>query len=60
MHLKFGNVNSKLFKTIVVPGVLGAIARAHGFRITRVVLYLREELLIVLGTSSSETVAPRA
>ncbi|GAA4438461.1 hypothetical protein GCM10023188_33900 [Pontibacter saemangeumensis] len=29
MHLKFGNVNSKLFKTIVVPGVLGAIAGAY-------------------------------
>jgi len=29
MHLKFGNVNSKLFKTIVVPGVLGAILGAY-------------------------------
>jgi len=39
--------------------VLGAIARAHGFRITKLVRYLREELLIVLGTSSSESVLPR-
>ncbi|POY36058.1 siroheme synthase [Solitalea longa] len=28
-HLKFGNVNSKLFKTLVIPGVLGAIAGAY-------------------------------
>ncbi|MGH8187154.1 MAG: C4-dicarboxylate transporter DctA, partial [Steroidobacteraceae bacterium] len=39
--------------------VLGAIARVHGFRITRLVRYLREELFIVLGTSSSESVLPR-
>jgi aerobic C4-dicarboxylate transport protein len=44
---------------IFIFGVLGVIARAHGFRITRVVRYLREELLIVLGTSSSESVLPR-
>jgi aerobic C4-dicarboxylate transport protein len=39
--------------------VLGAIARAHGFSIVRFVRYLREELFIVLGTSSSESVLPR-
>jgi aerobic C4-dicarboxylate transport protein len=39
--------------------VLGLIARAHGFRIVKLVRYLREELLIVLGTSSSESVLPR-
>ncbi len=39
--------------------VLGAIARAHGFRISRLIRYLRDELLIVLGTSSSESVLPR-
>jgi len=39
--------------------VLGVIARVHGFRITRFIRYLREELLIVLGTSSSESVLPR-
>jgi aerobic C4-dicarboxylate transport protein len=38
---------------------LGAIARLHGFRITALVRYLREELFIVLGTSSSESVLPR-
>lgn len=39
--------------------VLGAIARAHGFGVGRLVRYLREELFIVLGTSSSESVLPR-
>lgn len=39
--------------------VLGAIARAHGFSIWRFVRYIREELFIVLGTSSSESVLPR-
>jgi uncharacterized membrane protein YfcA len=27
-HYKFGNVNKKLFKILVIPGVLGAIAGA--------------------------------
>ncbi len=39
--------------------VLGAIARAHGFSIVRFIRYIRDELLIVLGTSSSESVLPR-
>jgi aerobic C4-dicarboxylate transport protein len=39
--------------------VLGVIARVHGFSIFRFVRYLRDELLIVLGTSSSESVLPR-
>jgi uncharacterized protein len=28
-HLKFGNVNMKLFKSLLIPGVLGAIAGAY-------------------------------
>lgn len=39
--------------------VLGGIARAHGFRILQFIRYIKEELLIVLGTSSSESVLPR-
>ena len=38
--------------------VLGGIARAAGFSILRFLAYIRDELLIVLGTSSSETVLP--
>ncbi len=29
MHLRFGNVNNKLFKTIVIPGVIGSILGAY-------------------------------
>jgi uncharacterized protein len=29
MHLKFGNVNSKLFKTLLIPGVIGALLGAY-------------------------------
>jgi aerobic C4-dicarboxylate transport protein len=39
--------------------VLGAIARAHGFSIWKFIKYIKEELLICLGTSSSESVLPR-
>ncbi|XEI33974.1 dicarboxylate/amino acid:cation symporter [Aeromonas veronii] len=39
--------------------VLGSIAKASGFSILRFISYIREELLIVLGTSSSESVLPR-
>jgi aerobic C4-dicarboxylate transport protein len=39
--------------------VLGAIARAHGFSVWKFCRYIKEELLIVLGTSSSESVLPR-
>ena len=35
--------------------VLGAIARASGFSIFRFIRYVRDELLLVLGTSSSES-----
>jgi aerobic C4-dicarboxylate transport protein len=39
--------------------VLGTIARLTGFSILKFIRYIREELLIVLGTSSSESVLPR-
>ncbi len=39
--------------------VLGTIARLHGFSIWRFLRYIREEILIVLGTSSSEAALPR-
>jgi len=38
--------------------VLGTIARLSGFSILRFIAYIKDELLIVLGTSSSETVLP--
>jgi aerobic C4-dicarboxylate transport protein len=44
---------------VFVLGVLGLVARLHGFSIVRFIAYIREELFIVLGTSSSESVLPR-
>lgn len=44
---------------LFVFGVLGVIARLHGFGILALVRYLFEELLVVLGTSSSEAALPR-
>ena len=44
---------------VFIFGVLGLIARLHGFNIFRFLRYIREELLIVLGTSSSEAALPR-
>lgn len=39
--------------------VLGGIARLNGFSIWKFIKYIKEELFIVLGTSSSESVLPR-
>jgi aerobic C4-dicarboxylate transport protein len=44
---------------LFVVCVLGLIARLHGFSIFAFIRYIREELFIVLGTSSSESVLPR-
>ena len=44
---------------IFILGVLGLVARAHGFSIFRFIRYIKQELFIVLGTSSSESVLPR-
>lgn len=43
---------------VFVFGVLGLIAYLTGFSIWRFVSYIKEELLIVLGTSSSESALP--
>ena len=39
--------------------VLGAVARACGVSLFRLLYYIREEILIVAATTSSETVLPR-
>ncbi|QDF98287.1 C4-dicarboxylate transporter DctA [Azoarcus sp. DD4] len=44
---------------IFIFGVLGTIAKAHGFSVWKLIRYIKEELLIVLGTSSSESALPR-
>jgi len=39
--------------------VIGTIAKLHGFSIWRFLKYIKEELLVILGTSSSEAALPR-
>jgi aerobic C4-dicarboxylate transport protein len=42
-----------------VAVVLGIICRLHGFSLWKLLRYIKDELVIVLGTSSSESVLPR-
>jgi aerobic C4-dicarboxylate transport protein len=44
---------------VFVLVVLGLVARFHGFSIWKLIKYIKEELFIVLGTSSSEAALPR-
>ena len=44
---------------LFVVCVLAPLARLHGFSLWRLLRYIREELLIVLATSSTEPVLPR-
>ncbi len=48
-----------LTMVLFITVVLGMIARMYGFSIFRFLRYLKDEIMIVLGTSSSETVLPR-
>jgi aerobic C4-dicarboxylate transport protein len=47
-----------LTSVVFVLVVLGTVAYLTGFSILRFIAYIKDELLIVLGTSSSETVLP--
>ncbi len=47
-----------LTSAVFVLVVLGAVARYNGFSILRLIRYLKAELLLVLGTSSSESALP--
>lgn len=47
-----------LTSLIFVLVVLGAVARYNGFSILALIRYIKEELLLVLGTSSSEAALP--
>jgi len=47
-----------LTSLIFVLVVLGAVARYNGFSIIKLIKYIKEELLLVLGTSSSEAALP--
>ncbi len=47
-----------LTSLVFVLGVLGLVGIANGFSIFKLIRYLKEELLLVLGTSSSEAALP--
>jgi aerobic C4-dicarboxylate transport protein len=47
---------TSIFFVVVVLGAIAAVNKINMFKLLR---YLREELLVVLGTSSSETVLPQ-
>lgn len=58
--LPLGKLIGSFYLTCVlfIFGVLGIVARLTGFSIWRFILYIKAELLIVLGTSSSECALP--
>jgi aerobic C4-dicarboxylate transport protein len=59
--LSLGALMATFYATclIFIFVVLGSIARFNGFSVWKFIKYIKEELLIVLGTSSSESVLPR-
>jgi aerobic C4-dicarboxylate transport protein len=59
--LSLGKLMGTFYATclVFIFVVLAVIARLHGFSVWKFVKYIKEELLIVLGTSSSESVLPR-
>ena len=58
---QLGKLIASFYLTCVlfVAVVLSVIARMHGFSVWRLVRHIKEELFIVYGTSSSESVMPR-
>ena len=59
--LQLGKLMGTFYLTclVFIFVVLGLIARVHGFSIAKFIAYIKEELFIVLGTSSSEAALPR-
>lgn len=59
--LPLGRLMLDVYLTMIIFifGVLALVCRAYGFRLLPFLRYIREEILIVLGTSSSEAALPR-
>ncbi|WP_298367615.1 dicarboxylate/amino acid:cation symporter [Azospirillum sp.] len=59
--LSLGQLMAAFYTTclIFIFVILAAVTRLAGFSIIKFIAYIKEELLIVLGTSSSESVLPR-
>lgn len=50
-------VYTTMFLFIII--ILGIVAKLYGFNILKFIAYIKEEILLVLGTSSSESALPR-
>ena len=59
--LSLGKLMGSFYLTCLffIFGALGLVARVHGFSLWKYLRYIREELFVVLGTSSSESALPR-
>lgn len=59
--VSLGKLMSGVYLTmfLFIVLVLGAIAKFYGFNIFKFIAYMKEEILLVLGTSSSESALPR-
>jgi aerobic C4-dicarboxylate transport protein len=59
--LSLGQLMGSVYVTclLFILVVLGIVCAMVGFSVLKLIHYIREELLIVLGTSSSESVLPR-
>jgi aerobic C4-dicarboxylate transport protein len=59
--LTLGRLMACVYATMAlfIFGVLNLVARLSGFSLLRLLAHIKEEILIVLGTSSSEAVLPR-
>ncbi|MBF8419056.1 C4-dicarboxylate transporter DctA [Heyndrickxia coagulans] len=58
--INLGELMGSVYLTMIIfiVLVLGGIAKAFGFNIFKLIAYIKEELLLVLGTSSSESAMP--
>jgi aerobic C4-dicarboxylate transport protein len=56
-----GRLMACVYATMIlfIFGVLNLVARLSGFSLVHLLAYIKDEILIVLGTSSSEAVLPR-
>ncbi|MGG5252591.1 dicarboxylate/amino acid:cation symporter [Neobacillus sp. SM06] len=52
-----GSVYLTMF--IFIVGILGIVGKLYGFNVLKFIAYIKEEILLVLGTSSSESALPR-
>ena len=59
--IQLGQLMASVYTTclLFILVALGGVARLCGFNILKFIRYIKDELLIVLGTSSSESVLPR-